>query len=207
VLYHYKILLSISHLLAPPQQFVPELSICTNIIHDFCVPFSTLMIQYSQHFFYFSYLALGSSPISHSHPSYPQTGSGETWNGSQRVSAWAPQELCLPIILQQTWTENWGLCPFYEGERAGSPSNTMWSGPRHLNPFSRLATIHGPKIGRGLLCPLLRGCGFPCNTMSPGPRPTSLPSGILFHPAVWPQQTWAENWGLCPFWRGIWVLI
>jgi len=21
----------------------------------------------------------------------------------------------------------------------------------------------------------------------------------LIHPAVWPQQTWAENWGLCPF--------
>ena len=25
--------------------------------------------------------------------------------------------------------------------------------------------------------------------------PTSIPSGILIHPAVWPQQTWAENWG------------
>jgi len=25
--------------------------------------------------------------------------------------------------------------------------------------------------------------------------PTSVPSGILIHPAVWPQQTWAENWG------------
>jgi len=24
---------------------------------------------------------------------------------------------------------------------------------------------------------------------------TSLPSGILIHPAVCPQQTWAENWG------------
>ena len=26
-----------------------------------------------------------------------------------------------------------------------------------------------------------------------------LPSGILIHPAIWPQQIWAENWGLCPF--------
>ena len=37
--------------------------------------------------------------------------------------------------------------------------------------------------------------------MWPGPRPTSIPSDILIHPAVWPQQTWAENWGivgLCP---------
>ena len=33
-------------------------------------------------------------------------------------------------------------------------------------------------------------------------RPTSLPSGILIHPTVWPQQTWAENWGLCPFGGG-----
>jgi len=35
--------------------------------------------------------------------------------------------------------------------------------------------------------------------MSLGPRPKcSVPSGILIHPAVWPQQTLAENWGLCP---------
>ena len=25
--------------------------------------------------------------------------------------------------------------------------------------------------------------------------------GNLIHPAVSPQQTWAENWGLCPFWE------
>jgi len=31
--------------------------------------------------------------------------------------------------------------------------------------------------------------------MSPGLRPTSAPSGILIHPAVWSQRTWAENWG------------
>ena len=31
------------------------------------------------------------------------------------------------------------------------------------------------------------------------PRPTSMQSGILVHPAVWPQRTWAENWGLCSF--------
>jgi len=27
------------------------------------------------------------------------------------------------------------------------------------------------------------------NTMWPGPRPTSVPSGILIHPTVWPQYT------------------
>jgi len=31
--------------------------------------------------------------------------------------------------------------------------------------------------------------------MLPGPRPTSVPSGILIYPAVWPQHTRAENWG------------
>ena len=35
---------------------------------------------------------------------------------------------------------------------------------------------------------LLYLVGSPSNTMSPGSRPTSLPSGILIHPAVWPQQ-------------------
>jgi len=29
----------------------------------------------------------------------------------------------------------------------------------------------------------------PSNTMSPGPRPTSVPSGTLIHPTVWPQYT------------------
>ena len=68
----------------------------------------------------------------------------------------------------------------------------------HLDPCSRLATIHGPKLG--VLCPPLFGgrAGFPSNAMSPGPRSTSIPSGILIHPAVWPQQTWAENWGAEP---------
>ena len=33
--------------------------------------------------------------------------------------------------------------------------------------------------------------------MSPGLRSTSVPSSILIHAAVRPQQTWAENWGGC----------
>ena len=48
---------------------------------------------------------------------------------------------------------------------------------------------HGPKIGR-LLCPLFEGgSGSPSNTMWPGPRPTTIPSGALIHPTVWPQYT------------------
>jgi len=34
------------------------------------------------------------------------------------------------------------------------------------------------------------------STMWRGPKPTFVPSGILIYPAVWPQRTWAENWGL-----------
>jgi len=84
--------------------------------------------------------------------------------------------------------------PFRE---AGTPSNTMWPGPIkahlhakcHLDPSGRLATIDmGRKLGRGLLSLFVEVvAGFPSNTMSSGPRPTSVPSGILIHAAVWPQ--------------------
>jgi len=81
------------------------------------------------------------------------------------------------------------------GLRRGLP-RTKW----HLDPCSRLTTIRGPKLGvlrLGVLCPPLLswGAGTPSNTMSPGPRSTSVPSGILIHPAVWPQQIREKNWG------------
>ena len=52
------------------------------------------------------------------------------------------------------------------------------------------------------MCPF-RG-GSLSNTMWPGPTSTSVPSGIFIHPAVWSQQTWAENWvgGGCAFFLG-----
>jgi len=81
-----------------------------------------------------------------------------------------------------------------------SPSNTVWPGPRSssIQPFGHNYR-HGPKIR-------WREAGSPSKTKSPGPRPTSVPSSILIHPAVWPQRTWAENWGLCPFrGGGSWV--
>jgi len=55
----------------------------------------------------------------------------------------------------------------------------------------------GLKLGA---VPVLGGAaGSPSNTKSPGLRPTSIPSRISVHPAVWPQRTWTKNWGLCPF--------
>jgi len=75
---------------------------------------------------------------------------------------------------------------------------TKW----HIDPSSRLATINGPKIGGCCPTPFLEGAGSPSSTMSPVPRPISLPSGILTHPAIWSQQIWAENWGLLLFGGG-----
>jgi len=68
----------------------------------------------------------------------------------------------------------------------------------HLDPSSRLAMTD---LGRKLraLPPFGRGeAGSPSNTMSPGLRLTFLPSGILIHPAIWPQQIWAENSAAVP---------
>jgi len=66
----------------------------------------------------------------------------------------------------------------------GLPSYQVasWS----IQPFSH--NTHGPEIGLGL-CLFFGGgrAGSSSNTMWPGPRPASMPSGILLHPTVWPQ--------------------
>jgi len=60
----------------------------------------------------------------------------------------------------------------------------------------RLATLD---VGRELVAvPLMGEARSSCNTMWPGTRPILVPGGILIHTAVWPQQTWAENWRPCP---------
>ena len=73
-----------------------------------------------------------------------------------------------------------------------------------IQPFGH--NRHAPKTGG---CASFRGKMWPpSNTTSPGPRFTSIPSGILIHPAIWPQQTCAENWEAVPLWkRGSWVPI
>jgi len=53
----------------------------------------------------------------------------------------------------------------------------------------RLATIDmGRKVGAAVSLSV-GGAGSPSNTMSPGPRHTSVRSGIVIHPTVWPQYT------------------
>ena len=109
---------------------------------------------------------------------------------------------------QYTWIKNWGrLCPLGEGELG--PHLTQCDQGRSLPPYQIASWSIQPfghnRQGRklGAVVPLWGGgAGSPSNTMSPGPTPISLPSGILIHPAVWPQQTWAENWGAVPFGEG-----
>ena len=71
-----------------------------------------------------------------------------------------------------------------------------------IQPFGR--NEHGPKTGWWCVPSVLGVAGSPSNTKSPGPRPTSIPSGILMHPAVWQQYKSAKNWagGLCPLFGG-----
>jgi len=80
-----------------------------------------------------------------------------------------------------------GLCPFL-GRGAASPSITMSLGSSkaylptkwHLDPSSHLATTDmGQKLGAVPLC--WGGPGSPSNTMWPGPRPTCVPSFMIFH--------------------------
>ena len=106
-------------------------------------------------------------------------------NSTQQVSTDAGvKHLGVRIVYNVAWAEAY--------------LRTKW----HLDPSSRLATTDiGRKLGA---VPLRGGAGSPSNTMSPGWRSTCLPSGILIHPAVWPQQTWAENWGCCAPFGGAW---
>ena len=67
-----------------------------------------------------------------------------------------------------------------------------------LHPSSCLATVDiGQKLGGAV--PFFWGSWVPIERKIAWPRPTSTPSGILVHPAVWPQQTLVEHWELCPF--------
>ena len=65
-----------------------------------------------------------------------------------------------------------------------------------------LAHIH--RLKRGSCCaPFWEGAGSPSNTMWPGLRSASIPSGIFIHPAVWPQYMgWKVGSAVPPFLGG-----
>jgi len=68
----------------------------------------------------------------------------------------------------------------------------------HVDPSISLDKIDR---GRKLDVCSFWGAGTQSNThytMLPGLRPTSVLSGILIQPGVWPQRTWAQNWGCAP---------
>ena len=68
-------------------------------------------------------------------------------------------------------------CP---GRGLTSYQVAFWS----IQPFGHKK--HGPKIGG--CAPFWGGrAGSPSSTMWPDPRPTTIPSGILTHAAIWPQ--------------------
>jgi len=134
-----------------------------------------------------------------SHHSHIETVSygGGLYKSAAYLPRWA-------TVADQSWKR--GCCAPFRGG-AGSPSNTVSPGPRSTSVPSGILmhpavghNTHGPKSG-GLLCHLLlfffwggelvpcAGAGSLSNTMWPGPRPTSIPSGILIHPTVWPQYT------------------
>jgi len=90
---------------------------------------------------------------------------------------------CLSVCLSATLV--------YCGQTVGwikMPLGTeLGLGPVDIVLHEDPATIDMDRQVRGLLCPFPWGAGSPSNTMSPGPGTTSVPSGILIHPAVWPQ--------------------
>jgi len=74
---------------------------------------------------------------------------------------------------------------------------TKW----YLDPSSRLATIDwGREVGAAVTL-FLGGAGFPSNTVSPGSRPTSIPSGILTHQPFGHSRHGPKIWGV-PFCGG-----
>jgi len=126
------------------------------------------------------------------------------WPGSRSISIPSGILIHPAVWPQQAWAENWGTAvPLLGG--AGSACNTMWPG-RGLPPYQVQASWAMQPFGRntwakiGGAVPLFGGS--PSNTMSPGPRSTSAPNGILIHLAVWPQQTWAKNGGSVPLFGG-----
>jgi len=104
-----------------------------------------------------------------------------------QVASWSIQ----PFGHKRHRQKSGGCCAPFGG--AGFSSNTMWPGwglsPHQvaswsIQPFGR--NRHGSKIGG--CAPFFEGgrTGSSSKTMWPGMWSTSVPSGILIHPTVWP---------------------
>jgi len=111
------------------------------------------------------------------------------------------------VVNQQFMLKGTKIDPFGRGL---SPHLTQSCLGRGLSPYQVASESiqpfghneHWPKIGDPAPPPFTGGgAGSPSIRMSRKPRPTSIPSGVLIHAALWPQQIWAENGrrGCAPF--------
>jgi len=83
----------------------------------------------------------------------------------------------------------WACIASVEGQAVAKPQENFYKSSAVAEMGDRLArTDMGRKVGRQL-CPFPWRAGSPSNTMWPGSRPTSLPSGTLIHQTVWSQCT------------------
>jgi len=70
--------------------------------------------------------------------------------------------------------------------KIGKDLTKLWTVKR-WELFSETQCRHRPKSGAAVPLPMGETYGSPSSIMSPEPRHTSLPGGILIHPAVWTQ--------------------
>jgi len=119
----------------------------------------------------------------------PIISSHSLWNKSSAVAEMGKRL----ATIDMGWKLG-GCCGPFCGEGELGPHLTQCRLSWGLSPYqvvcwsNSLATTDiGQKV-EGLLCPFPwgRGGGSPYKTKS---RPTSVPSGILIHPAIWPQYT------------------
>ena len=78
----------------------------------------------------------------------------------------------------------------HQVDQGSVPDQWYINQPTRAQQLLRWATV--PKQSGGADVPLSVGELGPHLIQSPWP--TSIPSGISIHPAIWPQQIWAKNW-------------
>ena len=94
------------------------------------------------------------------------------------------------------------LCPF-RGELG--PRLTQCGLSRGLLPYQVVSSSIQP-FGHNRHEPKIGGCApFRGEQRNPIQHNVAwaVPSGILTHPAVWPQQTWPKNWVGVPFFLAV----
>jgi len=84
-----------------------------------------------------------------------------------------------------------GCAPFWGGGWVPIEHKVPWAEAYLYTKWHRDASSHLGTVenwGGGSAPFLGRGAASLSNTKSPGLRPTSVPSGILIHPSVWPRH-------------------